>query len=100
MVAALEGKLNNNWIISSQVLKDGNKSKQTSKSVIMVKPNHALSQLAQGEANRSSLRKVAGSERKNEKEETQLQNSTYALIEKSSLAAKLAISIPNGAPTL
>ena len=56
--------VHNNWIINNQVLKEANKNqKQTSgKSVIMVKPNHAL-QNSDNNQSRNSVKK-ASSERK------------------------------------
>ena len=56
--------VHNNWIINNQVLKESNlkNQKQTSnKSVIVVKPNHALQSSDQNQ--RTSIKK-ANSERK------------------------------------
>jgi hypothetical protein len=69
LLASEEGKesriVHNNWIINNQVLKETglkNQKQPSSKSVIVVKPNHAL-QPTEQTASRSSVRK-AGSERK------------------------------------
>jgi hypothetical protein len=56
----------NNWIISSQVLKESglkNQKQSSGKSVIVVKPNHALQPTDSQQAHRGSLKK-ASSERK------------------------------------
>jgi hypothetical protein len=75
LLASEEGKesriVHNNWIINSQVLKDTglkNQKQPSNKSVIVVKPNHALQSSDQNQGSRSSVRKV-GSERKPDKEE-------------------------------
>lgn len=63
--------MHNNWIINNQVLKENslttfkNQKQQSNKSVIIVKPNHALQPTDpnQNQQVRNSVRKV-GSERK------------------------------------
>jgi hypothetical protein len=63
--------MHNNWIINNQVLKESNinnfknQKQPSSKSVIIVKPNHALQPTDQNQTqqSRNSVRKV-GSERK------------------------------------
>lgn len=63
--------MHNNWIINNQVLKENslttfkNQKQQSNKSVIIVKPNHALQPTDpnQTQQARNSVRKV-GSERK------------------------------------
>lgn len=65
LLASEEGKesriVHNNWIINSQVLKDTglkNQKQPSNKSVIVVKPNHALQSSDQNQGSRSSIRKV------------------------------------------
>ena len=63
--------MHNNWIINNQILKENslttfkNQKQQSNKSVIIVKPNHALQPADQNQTqqSRNSVRKV-GSERK------------------------------------
>jgi hypothetical protein len=68
LLSTEEGKesriVHNNWIINSQVLK--NQKQPSNKSVIVVKPNHALQAFEQNQGSRSSVRKI-GSERKPDK---------------------------------
>ena len=63
--------VHNNWIINNQVLKEVNSLKNqkqnSGKSVIVVKPNHALQNSDNPQPNRNSVKK-ASSERKPEKE--------------------------------
>ena len=58
--------VHNNWIINSQVVKESslkNQKQPSNKSVIMVKPNHALQPSDSHQVHRSSIKKAA-SERK------------------------------------
>ena len=58
--------LHNNWIINSQVLKEGSLKSQkqpSSKSVIMVKPNHSMQSTETQSVQRTSVKK-SNSERK------------------------------------
>lgn len=75
MLANESGKdsriLHNNWIINNQVLKESNLKSQkqsSSKSVIVVKPNHSMQVAEPQQFHRASVKK-SSSERKPDKEE-------------------------------
>ena len=54
--------VHNNWIINNQVLKESNLKNQkqnSGKSVIVVKPNHALHNTDNNQPNRSSVKKAS-----------------------------------------
>ena len=94
--------MHNNWIINNQVLKESsintikNQKQPSSKSVIIVKPNHALQAVDQNQTqqSRNSVRKV-GSERKPEKDD----QSNQFLTQKSSSESKITWSPKKSAAT-